>query len=240
MPRREQEPDAVTHEGGWQDGDVTETHPAFGKVTLSRVSSSPGASLFDSEILHSHYVVLRIHGADRTRSLQRDWIHTEMTPHIEIAMSEAQWASMVSSFGDGGGTPCTIQATKADGMLPAIPFESRLALSTAETRNAARGVKDRIDAALAAVEEKPTKANVRSLRIAVDQAESNVVFAARSLTEHTENVVSKARADIEAMVDERARAVGLPIEHRPRLGLADDVRALPGVTPAEEDPPGSR
>lgn len=49
----------------------------------------------------------------------------------------------------------------------------------------------------------------------------------------------KVRKSQIAMVDERAKAVGLPVEQRPRIGLDPTPRrVLPA--PAEEDPPGSR
>lgn len=38
---------------------------------------------------------------------------------------------------------------------------------------------------------------------------SNISFAAQSLTEHAENVVQRAKADIEAMVVARAKQLGL-------------------------------
>lgn len=56
-------------------------------------------------------------------------------------------------------------------------LESRLAYSMAEVREA-----------------------MRRLLAAIDNAAPNVDFASKQLVEHTENVVQKARADIEAMV----------------------------------------
>lgn len=206
------EQDPVREEaGGHRDrGDVRETHPAFGNVTISRISGG-NASLFDSEVRHNHFVRLTVRRSDRTRSLHRDWLSAAGMglPLIEFDMSEAQWASLVSSFGNGGGVACTIRATETNPNVPGIPFEPRLALSTAETKAAAHRQYERVQDALAAVEDKPTKANVRALRIAVDQAGSNVEFAAQSLSEHTENVVQKARADIEAMAHAAATARGL-------------------------------
>jgi hypothetical protein len=198
-----------------------ESHPAFGMVQVTRVSQSPpGASLFDSEIRHSHYVLLRIKTADRKRDLNRDWIHSRREL-VEVGMSESQWASLVSSFNTEG-VPCTIRSTPEDHMVPEPPFSPRLALSTAETGNAAHRAFDRARAALELVEEKPTKANVRALRIALDQAAPNVEYAARSLTEHTENVVEKARADIEAMVAAKAKSLGLtPAQTAPLLAITE-------------------
>lgn len=219
MPGETQQPTLDEH--------GSETHPAFGMVHLTRPSASPGAVLFDSEITHQRYVSMTITAATRRRSLNRDWIH-DGPRKIEVAFSEAQWAQMVSSIGSSG-TSCTIQWTEQDGRLPGLPHQPRLALSEAETRSAAERQYARVAEALALVEEKPTKANIRALRMAVDSAGSNMEFAARSLTEHAEEVVTKARADIEAMAVLAARDMGLPEAAAPRL------LALPGSDAGADD-----
>jgi hypothetical protein len=208
MPRDTQAPTV--------DADGHESHPAFGKVVLSRVHASPGASLFDSEIRHPEYVTVKVVRAERERDLNRDWIFGRQTV-VEFAVSTAQWADLVSSFSNGDGVPCTLQYTETDGVLPAIPFEPRLALSQAETRGAADRAFAKIREAFEVVDAKPTKANLRSLRAAIENAPSNVEFAARSLTEHTEKVVTKARADIEAMLETAARSRGLAPAETPTL-----------------------
>lgn len=218
----------------WHEDSVTEEHPAFGTATVSRVSST-GTTLFDSEIRHRQYVTLRINEADRSRGLNRDWIHGGKTI-VEVALSMAQWADLVSSFGNGDGVPVTISYREGVGLVPDFPFEPRLALSAAETVNAADKTYDSIKAALAAVEEKPTKANVRALRIAVDNAAPNVEYAAKTLTEHVENVVTKARADVEAMVQSEAERLGLPVTRDMALGImAPDPEPLELPTTADEE-----
>lgn len=196
-----------------------ETHPAFGKARVNRVSSTPGASLFGSEIRHSQYVVLTIERATRKRDLNRDWIHGGgRLPVVEVAMSEAQWAGLVSSFGSGG-VPVTITGTEADPIVPAIPFAPRMEHSQRETRQAADKAFAEIADALAAYEAHKTAGNLRTLHYAVANAGANVEFAAKSLTEHAENVVEKARADIEAMVVSHANRLKLTEAQRPALAL---------------------
>lgn len=219
MPRSVQEPTTRVHDESYRKGAVEEKHPAFGLVKASRVSSTPGAVLFDSEIRHREYVVLSVKRASRTRDLNRDWIHDDgRADLISIALSEAQWASLVSSFGSSG-VPCTIQATETDHQVPGLPFAPRLEQSVAEVTDAADKTYARVKEALAAVEEKPTKANIRNLRLAVDHVGANLEFAAESLTQHVENVVQKARFDIEAMVSAHAESLGLTSADMPTLAL---------------------
>lgn len=190
--------------------DGTESHPAFAKVMASRVTSSPGAILFDSEVRHQHYVVLRISGATRRRRLNSDSIF-EDRQMIEVGMSEAQWAQLVSSL-NSGGTPATLLWTQADGDIPGLPYAPRMEKSIAEVREAAARQYEKVQAALAAVEAKPTKANIRDLRLAMENAASDVTFAATSLNEHVENTVTRAKADIEAAVAQAAARRGLAPE----------------------------
>ena len=195
--------------GSWREKDaVRESHPSWGLVSAHRVQSTPGSILFDSDIRHGHFIRLEVKRATRDRDLHRDWIHHSGQPLIEIDMSEAQWAAMTSSMNTTG-VPCTIRATETNQNVDGLAYEPRLQVSIAEVRQQALKIQARLDAAVKAVEEKPTKANIRSLRLAMESVTSNMDFAAKSLSEHAENVVQKARNDIEAMVTQKAVQLGV-------------------------------
>ncbi len=70
---------------------------------------------------------------------------------------------------------------------------------------------------------------INNLRTAINHVEPNITFAAKSLNEHTENVVQKARADVEAMVMNEAARLGLS------AGDAAGLVALPAL-PGEDGP----
>ena len=120
---------------------------------------------------------------------------------------------------------------------PRFGVPPRLALSAAETRNAANrafeGIQKATDHLDDVLSRKCTAAEkrdaLRSLRAAVSNAPANVKFAADSLSEHAENVVTKAKADIEATIDHRARQLGID-----PAGL--QFRAIEGHGPAEDLP----
>jgi len=139
-----------------------EVHPAWGLIGASRVSSSPpGASLFDSDLRHQHYVTVRIKAAKRRRDLHRDWIGGGKE-YIEIAMSEAQWASFVSSMNTGDGVPCTVEHINRED-VPGFPSESRLGETMNEVRGAAKEAIEKVSAAFAAYQEKKNAANLRDV-----------------------------------------------------------------------------
>lgn len=193
-----------------------ETHPAFGVIHASRGSwSGDGAVLFDSDVKHRHTVTLTIETAERKRDLHHDFIHTAGRTLVEVEMSEAQWASFVSSMNTSG-VPCTIRRTESNGKVPGLPYDPRLAHSMDEVRGVADRLFTQAKEAMAAYDALDSKAPAKEkrealsrLRSAVNNAESNVAFAAQSLNKHAENVVQKARADIEAMVSHEATRLGL-------------------------------
>lgn len=192
-----------------------DVHPAFGQAQVSRYSSTPGAVLFDSDIRHGHSVVLTISTASRKRDLSRDWIH-EGRQITQIEMSEAQWASLVSSMGSSG-VPVTIRSTETNYMVPGLPYDPRLAHSMKEVKEAADKTFGRIEAMMAAYDTLDSKATAKEkrqaladLRTAVAHARANISFTSQSLVEHAENVVQRSRADIEAMAMQAAEEMGLP------------------------------
>jgi hypothetical protein len=177
-------------------------------IGASRVSSSPpGAALFDSDIRHQHYVVVRLKRALRRRGLNRDWLGGR-EEIVEVAMSEAQWASFVSTMNVGDGVPCTIEHVDREAM-PGVEHDPRLAVSMDEVGRAAEKAVEEIQAAFSAYQENKTKANRQTLEYAIKNAPGNMRFAANSLSEHAENVVQRARADIEAMVVSKAEQLGI-------------------------------
>jgi hypothetical protein len=187
--------------------DGEETHPAWGLIGASRVSSGRGTPLFDSDILHQHYVVVRLKRASRQRSLHNDHKHGR-EELVEIALSEAQWASFVSTMNIGDGVPCTIEHVSRETM-PRVEHDPRLAVSMDEVGRAAEKAIEEIQAAFSAYQKKKTAENRRTLEYAIKNAPSNMSFAAKSLSEHAENVVQRARADIEAMVVSKAQQLGI-------------------------------
>jgi hypothetical protein len=201
MPRDIQEPTLNQH------GD--EEHPAWGMIGASRVSTGPqGAVLFDSDIRHNHTVVVRISTAARRRDLNRDWRHAKQQ-FVEVEMSEAQWASFVSSMNVGDGVPCTIRRREDDWEVPGVPYEPRLRESMIEVQMAAIKAAEAVAEAFKAYQEHKTAANLRTLGYVIQNMPSNMSYAATSLNEHAENVVQRARADIEAMVVTKAAQLGL-------------------------------
>lgn len=204
------------------DADGDESHPAFGAVSLHRISSNPGAVLFQSDVRHPEYMRIAVHEATRKRDLSHDWVHPERMV-CEISLSMAQFASFVASTGQGSGVPCTIEwtgtGTQEAGGRPGLIPAPRLSLTHDEVRAAADKAFERIKEAEAELQEAMTakppvpaaerKRLLANLHYAIENATPNVAYAARKLDEHAEAVVEQSRADIETMVTRMAERAGI-------------------------------
>lgn len=207
-----------------------EVHPSFVMVSASRISAAPGVHLFDSEIQHREFVRVRVAKAKRKRDLHHDWLFGGKDL-IEIDMSLSQWGAFVSSFGQGSGVPATLAYFNGE-RVPEAPSGARLALSVAEVKNAGAAALEDIGAAFDKVEEafdakagrKEMSSLIHHLRCMIDNGPGNMAFTAKSLTEHVEKVVTKAKADIEGMVNRHAATLGLEAGDLPQfaLGSGDD------------------
>lgn len=202
-----------------------ETHESWLLVGANRLQTSPGARLFDSEITHQHFVSVTVARCSRRRELNRDWLYsTERL--VKFDLSQAQWGAFVSSFGQGnGGVPATLSFF--GGPVPQAPAESRFDQSHDEVRRAGETaitkLRERYADVMTAFEgggKRPLREALRSMGIALDNTPANMEFAAKSLTEHVENVVTKARADIEGMAQAAAR--------RSELTEGQDARQIEG------------
>lgn len=205
-----------------------EHHPSWLMIRAGRPHATPGQPMFDSDIRHSEYVTITIEGARRTREIKRDRIMGDSTTLMEIRMSMAQWGAFVSSFGSSG-VPATLSYTKDGGYTPRFPDESRLAETLKDVASAtAEGieeVREAFDKVMSALEASSGKKEMRSLMNTlshrIGNLPANMKYAAATLTEHTENVVTKARFDIEAMVARHAEHLGLDAAVTvERLGLS--------------------
>lgn len=176
-----------------------ETHPSFAVAHITRGSyggRNGGKVLFQSEVAHQHAVTLTVARATRERHLNQDWVYPGKDL-IEITMTEAQWASLCASD-NGRNVPVTLDWLQGEGMVPGFELEPRLAVTAAEAVDSAREAMKKIEAAMAALEEKNTVANRKALRHAIDGLPKSVEFATKQLHEHVEKVKEQTKVELEA------------------------------------------
>ena len=196
--------------------DFEESHPAYGVVRIHSVSGS--ATLFDSELKHRHYVTLSVHRATRKRSLSSDWIHGSADAIVEVAMSEVQFARMVSSAGNGSGVPCTLQSVNGNMQEP-LTHKSRMDKFGEEIDKHRSSADKAHRAAEAALEEilsgtkKMTKENLKNIKGLLEHSRmemgTNMDFVVDQAHEAVEKIVDTGKAEIEAFIGHTATRLGM-------------------------------
>ena len=90
---------------------TAEAHPSYGIVGISRISGN--TALFESEVKHMYYIALRIKEAERWQDGTKVRVHGRREL-IEIYLTEAQFAQLITSANIGDGVPCTLHYVAGD------------------------------------------------------------------------------------------------------------------------------
>lgn len=208
-------------------------HPAFGQITVSRISGH--AHLYGSDFTHHSSVRISIHESELTRHINTDWPYAKREI-IEVEMSEAQWAAFVSSFGLGSGVQCTIR--HRDGQtVPGFPLrdeasEFRSDMSSQST-DALAALERAVQAVAAAkISKKDAETILDGIRKAAQEIGVNADFVQECFDRHMEERVQKARTEIDAYFQNVVRSVGIAAlkgEAHPLLAKHDDEPAPPAA-----------
>lgn len=197
MPREYEEPISTRSEGVRDEMKIT--HPSFAQIRAGRVSG--GAYLYGSDFQHHHYVVISISRSVLNRHLSTDWPFAE-DELIEVALSESQWATFVSTM-NAVGTQCTIQHLNRKS-VPQIP-EPRSSIKDfkLEGSESAREALKQIDKLTQEIQDSKLSQKQKDewskqLGFIRERTRSNLRFVLTQFGEHMENTVNKAKTEISA------------------------------------------
>jgi hypothetical protein len=203
VQRKEKASARAELQGEWEP----ETHPSYGSIQVSRCSGH--TALFGSPFKHQHYISLSIGRSTRERSHGRDWhFGSNRGDLVEVALSEAQWAAMVSSVGMGGGTPCTLTCVggRAQERCPEQEDVRRFHEDIEKSaQHAMKFMTVAMEKMQALVNDKtPTKEKRKEVLDALSTAQRKMSDAApfmvKQLAEHMDTVVQAAKTEVEAYV----------------------------------------
>lgn len=206
------------------DGNVEESHPSFGLISVSHYTYTPAQNFFGSSIRHHAGVSLTISRAIKQRSLSNTW-YNDKDEIIEVNMTQAQWAELLSSFNRGPGVPCTLNRVNRKAVsgyedigVPPCPETNERQEIEAEFKremvNITKGMADLI-AKAETLQAKPNinKADRKEfLNIAETlqrKIDSCLPFIQGQFNEAMDGVVVHAKADIEAFTGQLLRQAGL-------------------------------
>lgn len=202
--------DPVKTETDSNFGDTYE-HPAFAQIRASRCSG--GAYLYGSDFQHQHYIRVRISGSVLKRSLSNEW-YFDRKEMIEVALSEAQWATFVSSLSVGGGVPCTLQHLNGQPVPQLKPPTKTTEKFSADIKAVMKATQDD----LKKIAESLTDGNIgktkakelqKALQLIAVRLTGSTGFVADQFDEHMEHTVERAKVEVNAYIVGMVQKAGL-------------------------------
>lgn len=179
-------------------------HESYGMVSLSRISSSGGHRLFMSALpFHHHSIRLRIHHGYLTRGeIVGDIAHAG--PQIvEVELSAAQFAELITTMNVGDGVPCTIvRHGRSMEEPPSIDSEPENILS----------------ALPGGTSEKVRSKVTTQINEMVREITDHVPFALKMFQEATVRASGAAKAEVDALLTHIVQVTGMQVL-RERAGL---------------------
>lgn len=190
--------------------ETTLSHPAFAQISASRVSGK--AVLYGSDFTHRASIRIRIYESTLTRQLNTDWPFAgrEM---IEVELSEAQWATFVSSLNVGRGVQCTLRHVNGE-MVADLPHRDEGKQYRKDMSDQSKDAIAALDRALASLMDAKMSARDRtSVKEAIEKARQeigvNADFVMQCFDEHVETRMEKAKIEINAYLTQVVTAAGL-------------------------------
>jgi hypothetical protein len=201
------------------------SHPSFAKVNVSRVSGR--ADLFQSAFTHQHHIALRI---SRCEQVGDDYkMLSEKEQLIEVAMSESQFARMITSLNMGSGSACTLQyfnGTRVEQPTYTDQRETHRHMVGEELKSVMdkqQAFCDQIDT-WQKEKHRPTLTELRellcNLKSFTGNFRGNMEYFAGVFEKHMETVVNEAKTEIEAHMAHTAGVLGL--SEQKQLGSSDE------------------
>jgi len=206
-----------------RDDDERESHPSYGQISIMRVSSSHATTFYGSHLRHSNFIEVEIKESDVIRSLNADRYY-DRNSILRFRMTEAQFATMITSLNMGGGTPITI--TRRDNqVVPEPTFRDQREKTQLDFENKVKNVTKTLEAALARLEAlaapgaKLSKGELNEaidgIRTGVREVSNNIPFVADQFELTMDKLVTAAKADIETHLGNavvRAKQLGVSME----------------------------
>jgi hypothetical protein len=241
-----------------------EEHPSWGMVEFSRVEHGGTCRLFGSNLTnHGTTIMLRVWQAHRKHDLGQDWIHGGSRELIEVEMSAAQFAGLLTTMNIGNGVPCTIRHVQGEQRPEVPPDPGEMGRIRAAFRREIEGddsersghgglttrLRDLMDEAKKVLSKDGTvkvserKALLDRLEMLEQEIRANMPFMLKQFERATEKVATAAKAEVDAFITHAATRLGMERLRELATGggglaLPDDrTPALPGagVNPTKEE-----
>lgn len=191
-------------------GGTTTTHPAFAQIGATRVQGH--AVLYGSDFEHANYIRVTIKTSKLRRTHSNDWYYAG-EELISVNLSEAGWATFLSSMNVADGVPCTLARFNGES-LPDLPLANKADQFRAEVGDKMDAALAEIDALVAEIDQAGlSKAKAAALKARAQAARrqmaDNLPFVAEQFGEHMEATVERAKVEVNAYMVGMIQRAGL-------------------------------
>lgn len=204
-------------------------HKTYGLISVSRINGDE-RNMFGSPIPCANPIKLEIFDAYAMRDLNAEQFYP-CGKKIEVRLTPAQWAELLSSMNVGGGTPCTVHYERDNGgyhgECPYNPEFDRFSEEfDSEVQSAFQEVKDVIEETASLLEKgKANKTELQKLQVKLVQLErvltDRIPFVQDSFNEYVNKAVTAGKQEIEAYLTSRIQMLGLEQAVKPQEVLPD-------------------
>lgn len=234
-PYPKERPTVRSEMAGSGNDRIIQEHPAYGRITLTHPSGG-NTEMFGSDIVHNERIALRIDLAYEETAFgipnYRSQPQSRGGRVVELEMTAYQWAGLVSSH-SGNGVPCTLRyiTPHGKGNLPLIDGQNT------STEQANREVAASLRAMMKAHNEglvalqalvakgKANKGELTAVLEKIQNIHSKLpdvtAFALETFVEHSETVMARANAEIEASLNSLITRTGIKALGMKPLELED-------------------
>lgn len=219
----------------YRDEEKVDKHPSYGLVSLNRLDNGTGRRLFGSALpSHARTMSLRIYtDVERIHSLGRERYYSPNGPVIEVELSAAQFAELITTMNVGFGVPCTVRYQNGvdPGEAPVVKHETENVRDEFENvfTKAVANLKAEEASLISNIEGKVSKKVIETIKHAFYMAtmavESNAPFYLEQFERATSKITNQAKAEVDAFMAQTIQAAGIKAL-REGLVTVEETRAL--------------
>jgi len=201
------------------------THPSYGIIGFSRVSSGGKHTFFGSELPVDNWIEMTVLKGSIERDLSKDWFHAEgREPLIKIRMTPMQFSEMITTLNHGDGVPCTlIKLNDNDIQQEQNRAENRTEITHRQFKKRmsdfAKSIAEHQNKVKALVKKKTlSKEDQRELLITNEwmtaELTRNIPFFIECFQEAMNTVVADAKMEVESAIQHKIKMLGLIELHK--------------------------
>lgn len=201
--------------------DIITTHPSFAVAGFSRHSCSHPQSLFGSSIGHCNTITLTIHQAELIRSKVVGDRFYPIKRIVEVEMSAAQFAEMITTMNCGEGVPVTIRNLNGE-RIEGTENQSKRKQHSDEFKQRMKEFDNNLKSFTRRLQEllkkdKLSKDDKQEMKFAFEhvstEIRSNIPFFEQMFEEQMDKTVMESKAEIDAFISNTVTKFGLEAIH---------------------------